>query len=85
MPRSGERLAIAETGAISTNVTIQIDSGLLRQCVTFLQSDARHAGAWLQYLASLTESRDFELLTWWSVSSNVLLCLEAAKTCGVAF
>ena len=69
MPRSGERLAIAETGAISTNVTIQIDSGVLHQCVTFLQSDARHAGAWLQYLASLTESRDFELLTWWSVSS----------------
>ena len=38
MPRSGERLAIAETGAISTNVTIQIDSGILHQCVTFLQS-----------------------------------------------
>ena len=74
LPREGERLAIAETGAIATNVTVQVDRGSSHGCVTLLRSDPHRAAAWLQYLAGLPAVTEveggggggWELLTWWS-------------------
>jgi hypothetical protein len=81
LPRVGERLAIAETGAIATNVTVQLDQGNNHECVNFLRSDPQRAAVWLQYLADLpanmkeasfglgsvgSSGGGWELLTWWS-------------------
>lgn len=63
LPRAGEGLAIAETGAIATNVTVQLDQGSKHGCINLLRSDATRAAGWLSYLAKLG---GWGLLTWWS-------------------
>ena len=67
LPRPGEGLAVAETGAIATNVTVQLDQGARHSCVNFLRSDPQRAAAWLQYLADLqAKAGGWDILTWWS-------------------
>ena len=58
--RPGERLAVAETGAITTNITIQfndLDSNVSdswrRQCQPLLVSNVTKAVRWLQYLSTV--------------------------------
>ena len=72
-PRAGESIAMAETGAIATNVTVQLDQGSNHGCVTFLESDAQLAAGWLKYLAAVPATvtggagiKGWKLLTWWS-------------------
>ena len=85
LPRVGESIAIAETGAIATNVTVQLDQGSNHGCITFLQSDAQLAAGWLQYLAALPArvtggagNMGWKLLTWWSDADWLPGSVEAA-------
>jgi hypothetical protein len=54
LPRAGEAAAVAETGAIAANVTLQFPVGTphssLSGCVGFLYSDPALAAGWLRYL-----------------------------------
>ena len=54
LPRAGEAVAVAETGAIAANVTLQFPVGTphssLNGCVGFLHSDPALAAGWLRYL-----------------------------------
>ena len=86
LPHAAERLAIAETGAIATNVTVQVDSGSKHECVTLLQSDAHLAAGWLQYLVNVAKASasGFELLTWWSDADYMPASVEVecfSKAC----
>ena len=85
-------MAIAETGAIATNVTAQLDQGSNHGCMTFLRSDSQRAAGWLAYLAELPSAvarqaavvldpaprGHWDLFTWWSDADWLPAVVETA-------
>jgi len=78
--RGGERALVAETGWISTGLTVRTREGACMPWFAFTERDSA------DYLARLLEAGDrddLDLITWWS--DRDLLVTEAMRDCPCAF
>jgi len=74
LPSATERLAIAETGWLQTDITVDARAGPLQphQCTNVVLADGALAAAWQDYLlgqfatAGQLYADRFDLITWWS-------------------